>query len=250
MKTSTIIIAIIGIAIIGYLIYKYVYLPKKILTNTTTTSSTTPPTISSSSTSSSSSTKSTTTPYHLISVTQNYSTPPSSGVYIPPKTEQITIAQRIHPTSVHPVTIYPITGITKTIQPITTHPINTYSSVHQSIPSTISTGIGKYVRPMGVPTIINKKINIVNPPSMGVGKYIRPLGGIANPNGESKTVNRNSYSYIQEIEKINKPFIKTISAVTIPTQPQKTPFSSSSFIIHRPGLPTFSELKKQNPYLR
>ncbi|MCW1300834.1 MAG: hypothetical protein OH363_06040 [Candidatus Parvarchaeota archaeon] len=214
MKTSTIVIAIIGIAIIGYLIYKYVYLPKKILTNTITTNSTTPSTISSSSTSSSSSTKSTTTPYHLTSVTQNYSTPPSSGVYIPPKTEQITIAQRIHP----------VTGIEKTIQPITTHPINTYSSVHQTNPLTISTGIGK---------------------------YIRPMGGIANPNGESKTVNRNSYSYIQEIEKINKPFIKTISAVTIPTQPQKTTtFSSSSFIIHRPGLPTFSELKKQNPYLR
>ncbi|MEM3872397.1 MAG: hypothetical protein QXE05_07555, partial [Nitrososphaeria archaeon] len=190
-----------------------------------------------------------------------------------------------HPITVHPITIHPITRIEKTIQPITTHPITvhpitgiakyinpvekisinpiekgpitiyspvkTYSSVHQSNPSTISTGIGKYVRPMGGPTTINKKINIENPPSIGVGKYIRPLGGIANPNGEPKTVNRNSYSYEQEIEKINKPFMKKVSAITKTTQPQKTTTSSSSsFTIHRPGLPTFSQLKKQNPHLR
>ncbi|MEM3860065.1 MAG: hypothetical protein QW478_11800, partial [Candidatus Micrarchaeaceae archaeon] len=170
----------------------------------------------------------------------------------------------IHPVTIHPVTIHPVTRIAKYINPVEKininpiekgpitiyFPVKTYSSVHQSNPSTISTGIGKYVRPMGGPTTINKKINIENPSSIGNGKYIRPVGGIANPNGEPKTVNRNSYSYEQEIEKINKPFMKKVSAITKTTQPQKTTFSSSSFIIHKPKLPTFSQLKKQNPYLR
>ncbi|MEM3873028.1 MAG: hypothetical protein QXE05_10770, partial [Nitrososphaeria archaeon] len=97
------------------------------------------------------------------------------------------------------------------------------SSVHQSNPSTISTGIGKYIQPMGGPSMNN---------------------------WGSSTVNRNSYSYIQQMEKTNSPFMQKVSAITTTTQPQKTTTSSSSFTIHRPKLPTFSELKKQNPYLR
>ncbi|MEM3845639.1 MAG: hypothetical protein QXU98_08060 [Candidatus Parvarchaeota archaeon] len=171
MKTSTIIIAIIGIAIIGYLIYKYVYLPKK--TATTTQSTTTSNTISSS----------------------------------------------------------------------TTQP-NTIASTNKNILTTKSQQLQQILR--------NSIVHKANPPSIstGIGKYIKPMEGIANPNGESKTINRNSYSYIQEIEKTNKPLIKRVSAITTYIQPQKTLSSSSSFIIHRPGLPTFSELKKQNPYLR
>ncbi|MEM4056673.1 MAG: hypothetical protein QW578_06535 [Thermoplasmatales archaeon] len=298
MKTSTIIIAIIGIAIIGYLVYKYVYLPKTSSNITSTTTSTTiPSTISSvsnytapssssttlSTTSSQSSTSSSiTTPYHLTSVTQNYYTPPSNGLQIASKTSQIAYAQKIACQRFPQICAKEAPYLFSGNGPVTAYsPIQFLSTVHQSNPVTISTGIekyvhpaggiaysnwgtktvtpivnppstgiGKYIRPMGEPTMINKKINVVNPPSIGIGKYIRPIGGIANPNGEPKTVNRNSYSYEQEIEKINKPFMKKVSAITTSTQPQKTTSSSSSFTIHRPGLPTLSELKKQNPYLR
>ncbi|MCW1309731.1 MAG: hypothetical protein QXP04_03495 [Candidatus Nanoarchaeia archaeon] len=158
MKTSTIVIAIIGIAIIGYLVYKYVYLPHKTSTSTTTTSITTPSTIPStvsvsqyippsSSSNTSSTSSSSKSSYSLTSVTQNYYTPPSSGVYIPPKTTQIAYAQELAcqrfpqlcakeaPYIYGPVTIQTIS--------------QSNSSVHQSNPSILSTGIGSYARPMG-----------------------------------------------------------------------------------------------------
>ncbi|MEM4056561.1 MAG: hypothetical protein QW578_05950 [Thermoplasmatales archaeon] len=297
MKTSTIIIAIIGIAIIGYLVYKYVYLPKK-SSSTTTISSTIPSTISSSITnytapsssttssstsSTTSSTKSTTNPYHLTSVTQNYYTPPSNGLQLASKTSQIAYAQQIacqrYPQLCAKEAPYLFSGN----GPVTAiSPIQSSSTVHQSNPitistgigsvihpaggmaylnwgsnsinktnTTVSTGIGKYIRPMGGPTMNNWGSNSINKNttvSTGIGKYIRPMGGT---NLSENIVNRNSYAYQQEIEKINKPFMKKVSAITTSTQPQKTTTSSSSsFTIHRPGLPTFSELKKQNPYLR
>ncbi|MCW1310127.1 MAG: hypothetical protein QXP04_05485, partial [Candidatus Nanoarchaeia archaeon] len=166
MKTSTIIIAIIGIAIIGYVIYKYIYLPKTSL-NTTITNSTTPSAISSSSTSSSS-----TIPYHLTSVTQNYYTPPSNELQLVSKTSQIAFAQKIANQRFPQLNVKKSPNLSSSNSPVTTYsPTQSFSTVHKSNPTTISTGIGK---------------------------YIRPMGGMANPNGESKTVNRNSYSYIQE----------------------------------------------------
>ncbi|MEM4068127.1 MAG: hypothetical protein QXV17_14845 [Candidatus Micrarchaeaceae archaeon] len=266
MKTSTIVIAIIGIAIIGFLIYKYVYLPKKSSSTTTsiTTPSTIPSTISSSianytapsssttSSSTSSTTSSTTNPYHLTSVTQNYYTPPSNGLQLASKTSQIAYAQKIacqrYPQICAKEAPYLFSGN----GPVTAiSPIQSSSTVHQSNPITISTGIGSVVHPAGGMAYSNwgSKITtpIVNPPSTGIGKYIKPMGGT---NLSENIVNRNSYAYQQEIEKINKPFMKKVSAITTTTQPQKTTTSSSSFTIHRPGLPTLSELKKQNPYLR
>ncbi|MEM4056728.1 MAG: hypothetical protein QW578_06810 [Thermoplasmatales archaeon] len=343
MKTSTLIIAIIGIAIIGYLVYKYVYQPRKsteaVATSTTSTSPATSSNIITNAVKETSAQRSalvkrianvseSTRPLinkNTLEVSKNtrplinkntleytqeivnknihgytqalsyknlqpldisklgipsviYTNPVTHKTttimhYVPPKIYRIQnqineIIHQSNPTTVSTgteITKQSVTGIAKYINPVeksntksivkgpvtTYSPTKTYSSVHQSNPTTVSIGIGKYIRPLGGPTTINKKINIENPPSIGVEKYIRPIGGIANPNGESKTVNRNSYSYIQEIEKINKPFIKTVSAITKTTQPQKTTTSSSSsFTIHRPGLPTFSELKKQNPFLR
>ncbi|MEM4067796.1 MAG: hypothetical protein QXV17_13150 [Candidatus Micrarchaeaceae archaeon] len=164
MKTSTIVITILGIAIIGYLIYRYVYLPRK--TNTTTTSSTTLGTTSSSSTTQSST---------ITSTNKNILTT---------KSQQL---QQILKNSI----------------------------VHKGNPSTISTGIGKSLYTMG------------------------------------GTVNRNSYSYIQQIEKTNNPFTKLVRTSQIIYGS-----NNSNYIIHTPKLPhlpilpTLSELKKQNPYLR
>ncbi|MEM3846315.1 MAG: hypothetical protein QXU98_11530 [Candidatus Parvarchaeota archaeon] len=226
MKTSTLIIAIIGIAIIGFLIYKYVYLPKKSSSTTTsiTTPSTIPSTVSVSQYIPPSSTTSSTTSNNLTSVTQNYYTPPSSGVYIPTKTSQISYAQEIACQRYPQLCAKEAPYLFNFKGPVTAYsPIQSSSSIHQSNPSTISTGIGK---------------------------YIRPMGGPAYNNWGSSTVNRNSYSYIQQTEKSNSPFMQKISAITTTTQPQKTTTSSSSSAIHRPILPTLSELKKQNPYLR
>ncbi|MEM4067995.1 MAG: hypothetical protein QXV17_14170 [Candidatus Micrarchaeaceae archaeon] len=269
MKTSTIIIAIIGIAIIGYLVYKYIYLPKTSSSTTSITTSTTiPSTISSvsnytapssssttpSTTSSqSSSSSSTITPYHLTSVTQNYYTPPSNGLQIASKTSQIAYAQQIACQRFPQLCAKEAPYLFSGNGPVTAiSPIQSSSTVHQSNPITISTGIGSVIHPAGGMAYLNwgSKVTtpIVNPPSTGIGKYIRPMGGT---NLSENIVNRNSYAYQQEIEKINKPFMKKVSAITTSTQPQKTTTSSSSsFTIHRPGLPTFSELKKQNPYLR
>ncbi|MEM3860380.1 MAG: hypothetical protein QW478_13460, partial [Candidatus Micrarchaeaceae archaeon] len=89
------------------------------------------------------------------------------------------------------------------------------SIVHKGNPSTISTGIGKSVHTQG------------------------------------GTINRNSYSYIQQIEKTNKPFTQIVKM-----PPIIYGLNNSNDIIHTPklphlpSLPTFSELKKQNPYLR
>ncbi|MEM3872901.1 MAG: hypothetical protein QXE05_10130 [Nitrososphaeria archaeon] len=157
MKTSTIVIAIIGIAIIGYLVYKYVYLPKK--TSTTTTNITTPSSIPStvsvsqyippSSSSTSSTSKSS---YSLTSTTQNYYTPPSSGVYIPPKTTQIAYAQELACQRFPQLCAKEAPYLFNFKGPVTAYSpsqSSSSSSVHQSNPSTISQGIGKYVRPMG-----------------------------------------------------------------------------------------------------
>ncbi|MEM3872557.1 MAG: hypothetical protein QXE05_08360 [Nitrososphaeria archaeon] len=273
MKTSTLIIAIIGIAIIGYLVYKYVYQPRKSTETVTTSTSPTSSNIITNAVKETSAQRSALVKrianvqgYTQALAYKNlqpldiselgipsviYTNPVTHKTttimhYVPPKIYRIQneineIIHQSNPATVSTgteITKQPVTGIAKYINPVeksntksivkgpvtTYSPTKTYSSVHQSNPTTVS---------------------------IGIGKYIRPMGGIANPNGESKTVNRNSYSYIQEIEKINKPFIKTVSAITKTTQPQKTTTSSSSsFTIHRPGLPTFSELKKQNPFLR
>ncbi|MCW1309952.1 MAG: hypothetical protein QXP04_04635 [Candidatus Nanoarchaeia archaeon] len=173
MKTSTLIIAIIGIAIIGYLVYKYEYLPRKTSTSTTTTSSNTLGTTSSSSTTQSS----------ITSTNKNILTT---------KSQQL---QQILKNSI----------------------------VHKGNPTTISTGIGKTIHTVGGTTNLNQKL----------------------------TINRNSYSYIQQIEKINKPFTKIVKM-----PPITYGSNNSNDIIHTPklphlpGLPTLSELKKQNPYLR
>ncbi|MEM3846283.1 MAG: hypothetical protein QXU98_11370 [Candidatus Parvarchaeota archaeon] len=229
MKTSTLLIAIIGIAIIGYLVYKYVYLPKK-SSSATTTSITTPSTIPSTVSvsqyisPSSSSTSSPSNPSNtLTSVTQNYYIPPSSGVYIPTKTSQISYAQEIACQRYPQLCAKEAPYLFNFKGPVTAYsPIQSSSSVHQSNPSTISTGIGKYVRPLG--------------------------GGPAFNYWGSNSV-RNSSSYIQQVEKSNSPFMQKVSSITT-TQPQKTTTSSSSSAIHRPIFPTLSELKKQNPYLR
>ncbi|MEM4066641.1 MAG: hypothetical protein QXV17_07265 [Candidatus Micrarchaeaceae archaeon] len=150
MKTSTIVIAIIGIAIIGYLVYKYVYLPKTSST-TTTPSTTIPSTIPSNSTTptttSPSSAPSYTTP---ISTTQTYYTPPSSGVYTATKTSQIAYAQEIACQRFPQLCAKEAPYLFSGNGPVTAYsPYQSYSSVHQSNPSTISQGIGKYVRPAG-----------------------------------------------------------------------------------------------------
>ncbi|MEM4067715.1 MAG: hypothetical protein QXV17_12740 [Candidatus Micrarchaeaceae archaeon] len=207
MKTSTLIIAIIGIAIIGYIVNKYIYLPKII--STTTTPSTTIPS---------------TTPSN--STTSTATTSPSSSLFTTTKTSQIAYAQKIacqrfpQLCAKEAPYLFSGNGPVTAMSPLQSSSSSSSSAVHQSNPSTISTGIGKYIRPMG------------------------------GTNLSENTVNRNSYSYQQEIENTNKPFMKKVSAITTTTQPQKTTYSSSSFTIHRPGLPTLSELKKQNPYLR
>ncbi|MEM3908014.1 MAG: hypothetical protein QXZ17_14350 [Nitrososphaerota archaeon] len=158
MKTSTLIIAIIGIAIIGYLIYKYVYLPKK---SSSTTSITTPSTIPStvsvsqyippSSSSTTSSTSSTSkSSYSLTSTTQNYYTPPSNGLLTPSKTSQISYAQQIACQRFPQLCAKEAPYLFNFKGPVTAYsPTQSSSSVHQSNPSTISQGIGKYVRPAG-----------------------------------------------------------------------------------------------------
>ncbi|MEM3845937.1 MAG: hypothetical protein QXU98_09570 [Candidatus Parvarchaeota archaeon] len=234
MKTSSLIIAIIGIAIIGYLVYKYVYLPRKTSTTTSSLNVTTPSSIPSTVSvsqyvsPSSSSTSSTSTPSNtLTSVTQNYYTPPSNGLLSPSKTSQISFAQQIACQRYPQLCAKEAPYLFNFKGPVTAYSPSQSSSssstVHQSNPSTISTGIGK---------------------------YIRPMGGPAYNNWGSSTVNRNSYSFIQQTEKSNFPFMQKISAITTTTQPQKTTTSSSLSAIHRPILPTLSELKKQNPYLR
>ncbi|MEM3873048.1 MAG: hypothetical protein QXE05_10870, partial [Nitrososphaeria archaeon] len=207
----------------GFLIYKYVYLPKK--SSSTTTSITTPSTIPSTvsvsqyvSPSSSTSNPSNT----LTSVTQNYYTPPSNGLLTPSKTSQISYAQEIACQRYPQLCAKEAPYLFNFKGPVTAYSPSqssgSSSSVHQSNPSTISQGIGKYIRPMGGPAYNNW--------------------------------GSNSPSYIQRVEKSNSPFMQKISAITTTTQPQKTATSSSSSAIHRPILLTLSELKKQNPYLR
>ncbi|MEM0143022.1 MAG: hypothetical protein QXL94_03610 [Candidatus Parvarchaeum sp.] len=161
MKTSTIIIAIIGIAVIGYVVYKYVYLPSKTSSTTSTPSITTTSTIPStvsvsqyvapSTTSTTTKSTSTTSTYTApTSTTQNYYTPPSSGVYTAPKTSQISYAQQIACQRYPQLCAKEAPGLFSGSGPVTAYsPTQTSSSVHQSNPSTVSTGIGKYVRPMG-----------------------------------------------------------------------------------------------------
>ncbi|MEM3860426.1 MAG: hypothetical protein QW478_13695 [Candidatus Micrarchaeaceae archaeon] len=206
MKTSTIVIAIIGIAIIGYLVYRYVFPSSSVTTTTPTTTSTTVTTTTPTTTSTT-----TTSLQKSFLSNDNYIITPT-GQLLTSRSQFLAYAQKLACKRYPQFCAKEAPYLSSEKGPVTTYSSSQSSIVHQSNPSTISTGIGKYIIPMGGPA--------------------------------------NSYSYIQQIEKTNSPFMQKISAITTSTQPQKTISSSSSSVIHLPTLPTLSELKKQNPYLR
>ncbi|MEM3873185.1 MAG: hypothetical protein QXE05_11560 [Nitrososphaeria archaeon] len=219
MKTSTIVIAIIGIAIIGYLVYRYVFSSSSVTTTTPTTTSTTTPTTTSTTTPTTTSTTTTSLQKSFLS-NDNYIITPT-GQLLTSRSQFLAYAQKLACKRYPQLCAKEAPYLSSEKKPVTTYSSSQSSIVHRSYPTIIPTGIGKYITPMGGPAINN---------------------------WGSNTVNRNSYSYIQQIEKTNSPFMQKISAITTSTQPQKT--ISSSFTIKRPGLPTLSELKKQNPFLR